>query len=84
MQHNVQLAIIGTGDPKISLFLRDVADKYPKKLAFFEGFSVRKAHMIEAGSDFFSDAFFVRALWFESNVQFGIWHLAYCQSCRWA
>jgi starch synthase len=53
MQHDVQLAIIGTGDPQISLFLREVADKYPKKMAFFEGFSVRKAHMIEAGSDFF-------------------------------
>ena len=53
MQHDVQVAIIGTGDPQISLFLREVADKYPKKMAFVEDFSVRKAHMIEAGSDFF-------------------------------
>jgi starch synthase len=53
MQHDVQLAIIGTGDPEISQFLQKVADKYPKKLAFVEDFSVRKAHMIEAGSDFF-------------------------------
>jgi starch synthase len=53
MQHDIQVAIIGTGDPEISLFLREVADKYPKKLAFIEDFSVRKAHMIEAGSDFF-------------------------------
>ena len=53
MQHDVQLAIIGTGDPQISLFLREVADRYPKKFAFVEDFSVRKAHMIEAGSDFF-------------------------------
>lgn len=53
MQHDVQLAIIGTGDPEISHFLRNMADKYPKKLAFVEDFSVRKAHMIEAGSDFF-------------------------------
>jgi starch synthase len=53
MQHDLQVAIIGTGDPEISLFLREVADKYPKKLAFIEDFSVRKAHMIEAGSDFF-------------------------------
>jgi len=53
MQHDVQLAIIGTGDPEISLFLKDVAKKHPKKLTFVEDFSVRKAHMIEAGSDFF-------------------------------
>lgn len=53
MQHEVQLAIIGTGDPEISAFLRDVAEKHPKKMAFIEDFSVRKAHMIEAGSDFF-------------------------------
>jgi starch synthase len=53
MQHDVQLAIIGTGDPEISLFLKDVAKKNPKKMAFLEDFSVRKAHMIEAGSDFF-------------------------------
>jgi starch synthase len=53
MQHNVQLAIIGTGDPQISLFLREIVDKYPQKMAFVEDFSVRKAHMVEAGSDFF-------------------------------
>jgi len=53
MQHDVQVAIIGTGDPQISQFLRDVANKYPKKLAFVEDFSVRVSHVIEAGSDFF-------------------------------
>jgi starch synthase len=53
MQHEVQVAIIGTGDPEISLFLREVAKYHPQKLAFVEDFSVRKAHMVEAGSDFF-------------------------------
>jgi len=53
LQHEVQLAIIGTGDPQISQVLRDTASKHPKKLAFIEDFSDRKAHMIEAGSDFF-------------------------------
>lgn len=53
MQHKVQLAIIGTGDPEISHVLREIAAKYPTKCAFIEDFSVRKAHMIEAGSDFF-------------------------------
>tara|TARA_R110002153_G_scaffold32537_7_gene98481 strand:- start:3069 stop:4487 length:1419 start_codon:yes stop_codon:yes gene_type:complete len=53
LQHDVQVAIIGTGDPEISLLLREVADKHPQKLVFVEDFSVQKAHMIEAGSDFF-------------------------------
>ncbi|MGJ8679189.1 glycogen synthase GlgA [Paraglaciecola sp.] len=53
MQHKVQLAIIGTGDPDISQVLQNIAAKYPTKCAFVEDFSVRKAHMIEAGSDFF-------------------------------
>lgn len=53
MQHDMQIAIIGTGDPQISQFLRDVAKKYPKKMAFVEDFSVRVSHVIEAGSDFF-------------------------------
>jgi starch synthase len=53
LQHNVQLVIIGTGDPQISETLHKVANKHPNKFAFLEDFSVRKAHMIEAGSDFF-------------------------------
>jgi starch synthase len=53
MQHDVQVAIVGTGDPEISVFLQEAAKKHPKKLAFVEDFSVHKAHMIEAGSDFF-------------------------------
>jgi len=53
LQHNVQLAIVGTGDPEICRYLHDIAKRYPKKLAFHQDFSVRKAHMIEAGSDFF-------------------------------
>ena len=53
LRHEMQLAIIGTGDPEISHCLRDAANKHPTKFAFIEGFSVRKAHMIEAGSDFF-------------------------------
>lgn len=53
LQHRVQLVIIGTGDPQISHTLHNIAAKYPDKFAFLEDFSVRKAHMIEAGSDFF-------------------------------
>jgi starch synthase len=53
MHHEMQLVIVGTGDPEISHFLHDLAKQHPAKLAFHEDFSVRKAHMIEAGSDFF-------------------------------
>lgn len=53
MQHKVQLAIVGTGDPEISRILRDVATTHSDKCAFIEDFSVTKAHKIEAGSDFF-------------------------------
>ncbi|KXI30350.1 glycogen synthase GlgA [Paraglaciecola hydrolytica] len=53
MQHKVQLAIVGTGDPDICRYLHDMAQRFPQKLAFHQDFSVRKAHMIEAGSDFF-------------------------------
>ena len=53
LQHQVQLAIVGTGDPQISQVLRNAASQFPKKMAFIEDFSEYKAHMIEAGSDFF-------------------------------
>ncbi|MDU0353482.1 glycogen synthase GlgA [Paraglaciecola aquimarina] len=53
LQHRVQVVIIGTGDPEITHTLNDIAARYPDKLTFIEDFSVRKAHMIEAGSDFF-------------------------------
>lgn len=53
MAHNIQLVIIGTGDPQISQTLRNTANHNAAKFAFIEDFSVRKAHMLEAGSDFF-------------------------------
>ncbi|WP_289029495.1 glycogen synthase GlgA [uncultured Paraglaciecola sp.] len=53
LRHQFQLVIIGTGDPEISDALRNTAAKHQSKFAFIEDFSVRKAHMIEAGSDFF-------------------------------
>ena len=53
MQHKVQLAIVGTGDPDICRQLHELAQRYPHQLAFHQDFSVKKSHMIEAGSDFF-------------------------------
>ncbi|WJG09730.1 glycogen synthase GlgA [Aliiglaciecola sp. LCG003] len=53
MQHNVQLLIIGTGDPSICEVLHRHAAIHPGKFVFIETFSDQLAHLLEAGSDFF-------------------------------
>lgn len=53
LQHNVQLLIIGTGDPSISEVLKRHAQIHPDRLIFIDTFSVELAHLLEAGSDFF-------------------------------
>lgn len=53
MQHNVQVLIVGTGDPSISESLHMFADQQPDKFIFREEFSNHMAHLLEAGSDFF-------------------------------
>lgn len=53
MQHNVQVLIIGTGDPSISEALHMFADQQTDKFVFREEFSNHMAHLLEAGSDFF-------------------------------
>lgn len=53
MQHNVQVLIIGTGDPSISEALHMFASQQTDKFVFREEFSNRMAHLLEAGSDFF-------------------------------
>ncbi|WP_102794466.1 glycogen synthase GlgA [Bowmanella denitrificans] len=53
LQHNVQILVIGTGDPVISDVLQFNAAQFPDKLVFRNDFSTRMAHLLEAGSDFF-------------------------------
>ncbi|TRY33883.1 glycogen synthase GlgA [Aliiglaciecola sp. M165] len=53
LQHNVQLLIVGTGDPSISEVLHRHALIHPDKFIFIETFSEELAHLLEAGSDFF-------------------------------
>lgn len=53
MQHNVQVVIVGTGDPSIAESLHQCAEQHPDKLVFIEGFSDGLAHRVEAGIDFF-------------------------------
>ncbi len=53
LRNDVQLIIVGTGDPDVAAHLRKVANEYPEQFAFYEGYSNRFAHLVEAGSDFF-------------------------------
>lgn len=53
LQHEVQLIIVGTGDPNICASLVQLSQTYAHNFAFYEGFSHELAHQVEAGSDFF-------------------------------
>ncbi|MBT0586895.1 glycogen synthase GlgA [Alteromonas oceanisediminis] len=53
LQHNVQLVIVGTGDPSVVQQLSELSSLYSTKFAFIQGFSNQDAHWVEAGSDFF-------------------------------
>ncbi|MCJ2377932.1 glycogen synthase GlgA [Vibrio sp. ZSDZ34] len=51
--NDVQVVIIGTGEPEIAAHLKDIAEQYSDKLSFVEAYSNRFAHLVEAGADFF-------------------------------
>jgi starch synthase len=53
LRNDVQIVIVGTGDPKIADNLRSISANYPDKFTFIEAYSNRFAHLVEAGSDFF-------------------------------
>jgi starch synthase len=53
MQREVQLVVLGTGDPAIQDQLTQVAAAHPGKLTVHIGFDEQLAHAIEAGSDMF-------------------------------
>lgn len=53
MDHNVQLVIVGTGDPEVCMDLGEYAQNHPVQFAFINGFSTEYAHLVEAGADFF-------------------------------
>ena len=52
-QHDVQVVVLGSGEPKYEEFFSRLARELPHKVAFHQGFSEPLAHLIEAGSDFF-------------------------------
>lgn len=53
LKHNLQLVIIGSGDPAITGQLNAIKLHYPDKFIFIDTYSDKLSHMVEAGSDFF-------------------------------
>lgn len=53
LKHNLQLIIIGSGDPGIAGHLHAIAKHHPDKFKFIDVYSDRLSHLIEAGADFF-------------------------------
>ncbi len=51
--NDVQVVIVGTGDPKLAAALREISDAHKDKFAFVEAYSNPLAHCVEAGADFF-------------------------------
>ncbi|MBQ4082176.1 MAG: glycogen synthase GlgA [Clostridia bacterium] len=50
---DVQVAVLGTGDSEYQNFFAEMQQKYPQKLAFYQGFVPALAHRIYAGADLF-------------------------------
>lgn len=53
LEHDIQLAILGTGEPRYETMFQDLTLRYPGKVAANIGFNERLAHQIEAGADIF-------------------------------
>lgn len=51
--NQVQLVIVGAGDPAIAQQLRTIASENESSFAFVEAYSNKLAHWVEAGADFF-------------------------------
>ena len=53
LEHDVQLALVGTGQKDITDELHRIAAAHPKRFVFIEDFKPDYAHKVEAGADFF-------------------------------
>jgi starch synthase len=53
MQSDLQMTILGTGEPRFEELVTAAAARHPKKFAARIGFDEALAHQIEAGADFF-------------------------------
>lgn len=53
LQNDLQMVIVGTGEPNIAATLHQLANRYSDKFMFVETYSNELAHLVEAGGDFF-------------------------------
>lgn len=51
--HDLQIVVLGTGDPHYEDFFRNLRDRYPDKVGVYIGFNATLAQKIYAGSDLF-------------------------------
>lgn len=52
-QHDVSFVMVGAGDPRYELELRELAQRYPENVFIHIGYSEALAHQVEAGADMF-------------------------------
>jgi len=52
-QRELAVAVLGSGETKYQDFFRDLAKRFPDRVAFHQGYDEELAHWIEAGSDMF-------------------------------
>ncbi|MGL5949031.1 MAG: glycogen synthase GlgA [Aeromonas sp.] len=53
LRHQVQVVIVGSGDPLLAQQLTQLSQQYPDRCVFINGYDDRLAHWVEAGADFF-------------------------------
>lgn len=53
LRRDVQLIVLGDGDPHYQHWLQRMRDVYPERVGVYFGFSEQLAHLVEAGSDMF-------------------------------
>lgn len=49
----IQIAILGAGDPGLENAFRELAERYPGRVGAFIGYNHKLSHLVEAGSDCF-------------------------------
>jgi len=50
---NARMVILGSGAQRLALWGHDLADRYPERFAFVDGYKLDFAHLIFAGADLF-------------------------------
>jgi len=53
LSYDVQLIVLGTGDPAHETAFREAQKRYPDRMGLYIGFDERLAHRIEGGADIF-------------------------------